>query len=304
MIKPYEILNVSEKATQDEIKAAYKKLAKKNHPDLNPGNKAAEAKFKDVARAFALIGTPEARAKYDRGETDEQKQHAYDEYMKQQGQRSRPSYEDTQRNRGRYSSRYQGFDEDVFGSFFGGAGSAGGQFNFQGQDEIYQLEINFEEAALGGEKIITLPNGKKLQVKIPPGIQEGQKLKFRGQGGEGIGSGPNGDVYVQISVRPSKTFRREGKDIISEVPVSIFEAINGGEVEVPTLHGRVSLKIPPGVSTGSKLRIKEKGITGATEKGHHIAVIKVVTPKDPPQEFREALAKLGERFAYHPRSEQ
>jgi len=284
MMNPYTTLNVAEKATQEEIKAAYKKLAKKNHPDLNPGNKAAEAKFKEIVNAYELIGTPEARAKFDRGETEEQQF---------QNQRSRPSYEDTQKTSGRYSSRYHGFDEDIFSSF-----------NFPGEDELYHLEVDFEEAALGGEKIITLPNGKKLQVKIPVGIQDGQKLKFKGQGGAGIGSGPNGDVYVQISIRPSKQFRREGRDILSEVPVSFFEAINGAEVEVPTLHGKVKLTIPAGVSSGTKLRIKDKGIGGVKEKGHHIAVVKVVTPKDPGPELKAALAGLQERFAYNPRSEQ
>lgn len=304
MTDPYVTLGVTQSATLDEIKAAYKKLARKYHPDLNPGNKEAELKFKDVAHAFDLIGTKEAKEKYDRGDTDEQKQHMYEEYMKNQGSRKRPFYGQSQGTHGRYSSAFSGgFDEDIFSQFFGRQGRSE-DFNFPGQDAQYQLEIDFLEAARGAERIITLPNGKKLQVKIPAGIHEGQKLKFAGQGEPSIGSGPPGDAYVEIRIRPSHEFRREGRDIISELPVSLFEAVNGAEIEVKTIDGPISLKIPAGVSSGTKLRLKDKGAGSGNQRGNHIVVIKVVTPKDPPAGMKEAFRNLEKEFAYNPRGQR
>ncbi len=302
MIDPYQVLGVSKTASLEEIKSAYRKLAKKHHPDLNPGNKEAEKKFKDVSHAFDLIGTEEARGKFDRGETDEQKQHMYEQYQREQQQgRRRPSYQHTQQGGGRYSSSFgDGFDDDVFSSIFGRASRSGGM-DFPGQDEQYNLEVEFLEAALGGEKVITLPSGKKLQLKIPAGIEEGKKLKFKGLGGQGIGKGAPGDAYIQISIRPSPTFKREGKDIISEVPVSFFEALGGAEIEVQTIDGSVMLKVPPGASSGSRLRIRNKGAGSGEDRGNHIVTLKVVMPKDPPPELREKIAELADRYGYNPR---
>lgn len=306
MKDPYQTLGVSSSASLDDIKSAYKKLARKHHPDLNPGSKAAEEKFKEISHAFNLIGTAEAKAKFDRGETDEQKQHQYDEYMKNQGSRGGPFYQETQNSGGRYSSEYaSGMDEDIFSAFFGRNKNRqrSGGFDFPGEDELYQMEIDFKESAIGAERILTLPNGKKLQVQIPGGITSGMKLKFRGQGGAGVGKGPPGDAYIQISVRPSEKFQREGQDILSEVPISLFEAINGGEVEVETVDGSVMLKVPSGVSSGTKLRIKGKGAGKVNERGNHLAVMKVMTPKAPSAEFRQAVAQLQKQFNYNPRTE-
>ncbi len=296
MKDPYLILSVSKSSGPDEIKVAYKKLARKYHPDLNPGNKIAEEKFKEVAHAFDLIGTAEAKAKFDRGETDEQKQQQYDDHVKNQGRNRGPSYSETQDQGGRYSHEYaSGMDDDIFSSIFGRKKDS------PGEDEIYQLEIDFLESVLGAQKTLTLPNGKKLQVQIPAGISTGMKLKFKGQGRPGRGSGSPGNAYIQINVKPSEQFKRDGNDIISEVPISFFEAMNGGEVEVDTVDGKVMLKVPPGVSTGTKLRIKGKGAGKENERGHHLALIKVVMPKDPPPGFKESIAQLEKEFNYNPR---
>lgn len=302
MTDPYATLGVSKNASLEEIKSAYRKLAKKYHPDLNPGNKEIEAKFKDVAHAFDLIGTKEAKEKFDSGETDEQKQHMYEEYMRNQGKRRQgPFYHSTQDGSSRYSSAFgEGIDDDIFSSFFGRGGRAQ-SMDFPGQDEKYQLEVDFKEAALGGEKIITLPNGRKLQVKIPPGIQEGQKLRFKGLGGAGIGKGAPGDAYIEISIKPSPHFIREGQNIISEVPISFFEAIQGAEIEVETIDGPVLLKVPPGVSSGTKLRIKQKGAGAADKRGNHLVSLKIVMPKDPPPALKQGVAELATRFSYNPR---
>jgi DnaJ-class molecular chaperone len=305
MNDPYHILGVNKNSSLEEIKVAYKKLARKYHPDLNPGKKESEDKFKEVANAFDLIGTAEARSKFDSGETDGQKQKQYDEYMKSQGKRRGPTYKETQDKGGRYSYEYAaGMDDDIFSSLFGKNKSY--QYNsgsdYPGEDELYQLEISFYESAVGAQKDITLPNGKKLQIQIPGGITSGQKLKFKGQGKPGIGTGASGDLFIQISVSPSEQFKREGKDIVSEVSISFFEAINGGDVEVDTVDGKIMLKIPAGVTTGTRVRIKGKGAGKLNERGYHYALIKVVMPKDPSVEFKESMALLEKQFNYNPRN--
>ena len=307
MFDPYAALGVSKTATQDEIKKAYRKLAKKLHPDLNPGNAEAEKKFKDVSHAFDLIGTPEAKAKFDRGETQEQENARYEEAFRQ---RRGPFYSNTQEDPegGRYTYSFQDGmgDEDLFEAIFGARGkrshrgrSHGG---FPGEDQLFQIEVEFEEAALGTEKIITLPNGKKLQVKIPAGIEEGKKLRFTGQGAPGMGGAPAGDLYLEIKIRPKEGFKRVGKDIEMELPISIFEAVLGGEVPVTTLDGQVMLKIPAGGSSGTKLRVKGKGAGAGESRGNLLVTLKIMTPKHPSEELKASLKPLSEQFAYDSRT--
>lgn len=301
MFDPYKTLNVSKSADQDEIKKNYRKLAKKYHPDLNPGNKEAEKKFKDISHAFDLIGTAEARAKFDRGETDEQQRQQYEDFMKQQ--QGRRSYYDTQHEGGRYS--YSFGDDINAGDFFEnlfGSGRRGGMGDFPGEDVAYKMEVDFKEAALGGEKVITLPDGKSLQVKIPAGIESGKKLRFKGLGRPGIGKGSAGDAYIEIIVKPLAGFSRNGKDIETELPISFMEAITGAEVQVPTLDGSVLMKIPPGVSTGSKLRIKGKGAGPENNRGNEIVILKVVMPKEVDPALKSAMENLKTQFDYNPRT--
>lgn len=298
MSDPYQILGLSKTATQDEIKKAYRKLAKSHHPDLNPGNKEAEKKFKEISHAFDQIGTAEARAKFDRGETQENP-------FGERG--SGRSYYHTQQDDegGRYSYSFDGdLGEDFFQEIFGRA--RGGHhsrrpFERSGEDELYQMEVDFKDAILGGEKLITLPQGKKLQVKIPAGVQDGAKLRFKGLGGPGTGNAPAGDMYVEIHIKPQKGFERIGDDVESEVEISFMEALLGAEVSVPTLSGNVMLKIPAGVSTGSKLRIRDKGVPG---KGHQIVKLKIVMPKEVDPALQEAIRHLQPKYDYNPRTLQ
>lgn len=301
MMDPYAVLQVTKSASQEEIKKSYRKLAKKFHPDLNPGNKEAEKKFKEISHAFDLIGTAEARAKFDRGETAEEFAGAAG------GGRSRgerPFYYHTQQDGGRYSYSFgEDMDaDDLFSQLFGGARGRGPRgMNIPGEDETYQMEIDFREAALGAEKTITLPSGKKLQVKIPAGIESGKKLRFKGQGGPGIGQAPPGDALVEIHVRPLEGFKRKGKDIETEVPVTFLDALTGGEVEVPTLEGTIMLKVPPGVSTGSKLRVKGKGAGSGDGRGNLIVVLKVVMPKHVDPHLMDVIKGLKNEHNYNPR---
>jgi DnaJ-class molecular chaperone len=301
MTDPYTILGVSKSSSVDEIKKSYRKLAKKYHPDLNPGNKEAEKKFKEISHAFDLIGTAENRAKFDRGETDEQQQKKYEEHIKSQGRRGQ-SFHDSQKGGGRYS---YSFGEDVGGDdFFENLFGRSRGNSLQGADVTYKMQIDFREAALGSEKTITLQNGKTLQVKIPAGIETGKKLRFKGMGEAGSGVGQPGDAFIEIEVKPLPGYKRSGMDIEVEVPISFIEAITGAEIKVPTLDGEVLLKVPAGVSTGSKLRIKGKGIGAGEQRGHEIVVLKVVTPKEISDALKSAVENLKPQFDYNPRTQQ
>lgn len=299
MKSPYEVLGVSTTATLDEIKKAYRKLAKAHHPDLNPGNKAAEARFKEISHAFDLIGTSEAKAKWDRGETDEQmRQHA--EEHASRGGRGHPFYTHTQQGSdgGRYSWSFgEDADEsDIFEHLFRGARQKRrSPENEPGEDLMFRLEVEFRDSILGAERILNLPHGKSLQVKIPPGVTDGTKLRFKGQGGPAAGKGPAGDAYVQIQVKPLEGFTRVGDDLETEIPIDVSTAVLGGEVRVSTLDGNVMLKVPAWTSTGAKLRVKGKGVRRPDHPGNLIVVLKIVLPKEVDPRLQEALREAGSR---------
>lgn len=326
MKDPYQILGVSKTASQDEIKNAYRALAKKYHPDLNPGNKEAENKFKDISHAYELVGTPEARAKYERGEF-EQVPPGFDGFAGF-GKRGRPGgggagpfYYQTQEGpagqAGRYSFSFggEGFDEDIFESIFGGLGGAGmgggrrsargaSSQGFPGQDVLYQMEVDLRDAVRGAEREITLPTGKRLAVKIPAGVTDGTKLRFAGLGEPGLNGGPAGDAFIEIRVREDARFKRQGDHLIMELPISLSEALFGGEVRVPTIDGEVMLKIPPRSNTDQKMKLSGKGVYNRSTKrrGDQIVVLKVMLPKKPDPELEEALKRWSERHHYDPRA--
>ena len=303
MKDPYQVLGVTQAATQDEIKSAYRNIAKKFHPDLNPGNKKAEVKFKDAAVAYERIGTPEARTKFDRGETQEQQQ----EQARSSADRG-PFYHETQADGGRYAYSFGGnaggddFFENLFRASSGARGGARAS-DLAGEDHLYQMSVDFRDAVLGAEREIALPGGKRLQVGIPPGIETGTKLRFKGQGGPGVGKGSAGDAYVEVTVRPLPGFRRVGSDIETEVSISFIEALLGSEIKVPTLDGSVLLKVPPGVSSGSRLRIRGKGVALSHAGGDQLVALKVVMPKKVDPDLAKAVQEWGGKYAYNPREE-
>ncbi len=294
---PYSTLGVSTTATQNEIKSAYRKLAKKLHPDLNPGNKQAEAKFKDVNKAYDLIGIPENRGKYDRGETTEQQEEAF-----RGRQRGGPFYHESQNNSGaRYSTSFEGFDPSIFESLFGEEVYQGRRRSSRGDDQYYSMEIDFNTSILGGEKEITLPSGNRLRVKIPGGIREGQKLRLTGKGDPGNGGAP-GDVYVEIKITPSLMFRRVGTDLEIDLPLSISESVLGAEIKVPTVDGHVLVKIPKGLSSGARVRIKGKGVPSAGGRGDQYVVVKIVMPEKIDSKLEEAIHHWSKDHKYNPRA--
>ncbi|OGI11512.1 MAG: hypothetical protein A2Y40_01685 [Candidatus Margulisbacteria bacterium GWF2_35_9] len=300
MIDPYKLLGVSEKSTDAEIKAAYRKLSKKHHPDLNPGNKEAENKFKEINNSYDMIKDKESRQKY-----NEQKE--YEDYQKNQSTHSKrqgPFYNQTQTSQGRYNTNFSGHYEDLFSSIFGGRVPRDDfEMNRPAQDVHYELQITFDEAVLGIEKEIVLAKGKNLKVKIPPGIEDGTKLRFKGQGLSGTKKGSFGDAYVEIHVNQSKQFTRKGNDLYLDVPITLYEAILGGKIEVQTVGGKATLTIPPHSNTGTKLRMKNKGYRqkATDHHGDQFVELLIKLPEKQNHELTDFLTKWSSEHPYNPR---
>jgi DnaJ-class molecular chaperone len=283
---PYTILGVKKDAPQEEIQKAYRRLAKKLHPDLNPGNKQAEEQFKDISAAYELLGDADKRARFDRGEIDASGQ-----------ERPRQRYyRDFADGDSQYSSD-AGFadfaSEDILSEIFGRQGR-GGTFRMRGPDAHYRLELAFLEAINGGKKQITLPDGSALDVTIPPGTRDGTVLRLRGKGRPGIGGGPPGDALIEIEVRPDPLFRREGDNIHVELPIPLRDAVLGGKVAVPTPTGTVTMTVPKWSNTGTVLRLKGRGVPRANgAAGDEYVTLKIMLPekRDP------ALEKLISQWA-------
>ncbi len=282
---PYATLGVPRSAEPEEIRNAYRALAKKHHPDLNPGSQASEAKFKEISHAYELIGDPESRAKYDRGESEVPPPDPAGG-----SGRYGPFYTRTQSSSdgrgGRYADSFAGgFDEDLFAGF---------GFAAEPEEEVYRMEIDLRDTVRGAEKEITLPTGKRLRVKIPPGVGTGSRLRFAGQGGPGRRSGQPVDVYVELQVRPDPRFEIEGNDLITRLRVPIPDAFFGGEVRSPTLDGEVLLQIPPRSNTGARLKLRGKGlfVKGTKTRGDEIVVVELVFPEPVEPEFAAAMKLL------------
>ncbi len=306
---PYEALGVSKTASDAEIKKAYRKIARDLHPDLNPDDKGAEARFKAASAAYDLLKDPAQRARFDRGEIDASGQerpeyHYYREYADAPG------------------SPYGGgapFDEsmdasDIFAEFLrqkargAGAGAGrgagrGGGFNARGADLRYTMNVSFLDAARGATTRITLPEGATLDVKIPAGTADGQTIRLRGKGAPGYGEGPPGDALVTIFVKPHPRFRREGNDILTTLPITIDEAVLGGKVPVDTIDGQVKLTIPKGASSGQVLRMRGRGVKSlrGSKRGDQLVELKIVSPPEVDDELAAFMRTWRKTHAYDPR---
>jgi DnaJ-class molecular chaperone len=265
MADPYKTLGVSRLASADEIKKAYRKLAKKLHPDLNPGDKKIETQFKEASAAYDLLSDVEKRRKFDRGELDENGNPRAGFQPGGPWNQARPG------GKAGRGPRDFGIDVDendeIFKDFFGfGRGRGGAGVKMRGADVTYRLEVDFLEAARGGKKRVGLTDGKTLDVAIPAGTENGSQLRLKGQGMPGQGGAANGDAFVEIVVKPHPYFERDGFDVLLECPISLQEAVLGGTVEIPTIDGRVALKVPIGSNSGTQLRLKGKGLTNPKSK--------------------------------------
>ena len=269
MPDPYKTLGVGRLATADEIKKAYRKLAKKLHPDLNPGDKKIESQFKEISAAYDMLSDVEKRRKYDRGELDDNGNPRAGFQPGGPWGNGRPGQGGGQAGGRARTAKDFGLDEgendEIFKDFFGfGRGRTG--LKMRGADVTYRLEVEFIDAALGGKKRLGLADGKTLDVTLPPGTEDGSQLRLKGQGMPGQGGAPNGDAFVEIGVKPHPFFERDGLDILLECPITLNEAVLGGTVQVPTIDGRVALKVPVGSNSGTQLRLKGKGILNPKTK--------------------------------------
>lgn len=292
---PYEVLGVARTASLSEIKKAYRGLAKKLHPDLNPGDKAAEEKFKAVSVAYGLLGDPEKRQRFDAGEIDA----SGVEQPKRQYYRDFAARD--QADRYTSDSGYADFsDDDVFAEILRRSREA--HANRRGEDLMYSLSIGFVESVKGANKRITLPDGSTLDVTIPPGMLDGRMLRLKGKGEPGHGTGGPGDALIKVEVLPDPRFRQEGDNVIVELPVSLSEAILGGEVRAPTPTGDVMLKIPGHSSSGTTLRLKGKGAPRREGGfGDELVRLKIVLPKPPDPELDAFIAQWEKGKAHNPR---
>jgi DnaJ-class molecular chaperone len=282
---PYQVLGVKKDASQEDIQKAYRKLAKKLHPDLNPGNKKAEEEFKQVAAANDLLSDPEKRARFDRGEIDASgAERPQQRYYRDFAEGSQHPYTG--------DAGFADFadEDDILSRIFRREGGA--NLRMRGQDVQYRLALDFLDAVNGGKQQLTLPDGSVLDVNIPAGTREGQILRLRGKGRPGIGGGPPGDALIEIDVRPHPFFTRKGDDIHVELPVSLGEAVLGGKVKVPTPSGSVTMSVPKWANSGRVLRLKGKGVARANgSHGDEYVTLKLMLPDKPDAELEKFVAQ-------------
>ena len=305
---PYSVLGVSRSSSADDIKKAYRKLAKLHHPDLKPGDAANEERFKEISAAYTLLSDSEKRAKFDRGEIDSsgQERHAGPRGHAGRGRADGGAADDS----------FFGGGDDWFSDLFGGArrrggpgaGSSGGPGagasssgpKVRGSDIAYSVTVPFVEAAQGTKRRISLSNGKSIDVAVPPGTENEQKLRLKGQGLPGMGGMPNGDAIIEVHVETHPFFTRQDGDIHVEVPITLNEAVLGATIHVPTISGKVAVKVPPGANTGSVLRLRGKGVasqSGGTA-GDQYVKLKVMLPDPPDAELVKFMEQWSKTRSY------
>jgi DnaJ-class molecular chaperone len=283
---PYATLGVKKDASQADIQRAYRRLAKKLHPDLNPGNTAAEDKFKEASAAYDLLSDPDKRARFDRGEinasgTERPRQQYYRDFADQHGWSAYTN------NSGFADFGDFSGSEDILSEIFGRAGR-----RRRGQDVRYHLDLSFLDAINGGKQSLVLPDGTTLDVNIPPGTRDGQILRLKGKGRPAPGDASPGDALIEISVLPHAYFTRKGDDIYLDLPISLKEAVLGAKLKVPTPSGTVTVAVPKWSSTGRVLRLKGRGAPRADGgKGDQHITLKLVLPQKPDPKLEKFVAQ-------------
>lgn len=287
---PYVALGVARGANADDIRKAYRRMAKELHPDVRPNDRASEERFKRATAAFNLLSDPQLKSRFDRGEIDADGNERAT-YGSRAGGAGR-GYTSTSSNGS--ATMDSAFDlGDIFSDLFGSAASSSRGFGkMRGRDIRLPVEIDFLEGVRGARKRVQLSDGRTLDVAIPPGVSEGQVLRLKSQGGPGVQGGPPGDALVELRIKPHAYFRREGEDIHIDLQISLVEAVEGAKIQVPTATGPVTLTIPEGANTGKVLRLKGKGVS---EKGDQFVRLLVMLPDPPDEEMKRFLRKWGRR---------
>jgi DnaJ-class molecular chaperone len=302
MMDPYEALGVARSATDKDIKDAFKKLARTYHPDLHPGDNAAEERFKEISAANDLLKDKEQRRRFDAGEIDasgaERPQQTYYRDFA-----DGPTYASHAAQDGFASN--EELEEFLARAFAGQGQRPRGQFRARGQDVSYVLPVGFLEVANGATRTITLPDGRTLQVTIPEGAVDRQMLRLTGQGMPGFGGGSAGDAYVELHVQPHPLFGRKEDNIHIEVPITLKEAVLGARIEVPTISGPVTVTVPKGSNTGGKLRLRDRGIRNRRtgQRGHQMITLTVVLPAAEEPELVAFLETWQPTIPQEPRKE-
>ena len=291
----YNILGVSKDASQDDIKKAYKKLARKYHPDLNPNDPTAQRKFQEINEANEVLSDPEKRKKYD--QYGENWKHA-DEFNAQQQQYGTNFGQNFSNDGTTYTSwstsgDTEGFS-DFFESLFGSRGKRKRSYGYRGQDYTAELHLTLQDAYETHKQILTV-NGKKLRITVPAGVANGQTIKLAGQGGEGMNGGPAGDLYITFVIDDDARFRREGDDLYVTAPLDLYTAILGGETIIETMNGKVKLKVAPGTQNNTKVRLKGKGFPVYKQDGSFgdlIVTYSIDIPTHLSEEQKELFRKI------------
>lgn len=277
----YKILGVDQNATQEEIKKAYRKLARKHHPDLNPNDKNAKSKFQQINEANEVLSDPEKRKKYDQYGKDWQHAEQFETEHK-------PEYSETQ---------FEGDFSDFFRSMFGEAARAGRsrQAKYRGEDYSAELHLNLIDAYETHKQTLTI-NGKNIRITIPAGIENGQIIKIAGHGGSGINGGPYGDLYITFLIANHPKFKRLGNDLYTKVDLDLYTAVLGGEITIDTLNGKVKLKVTPETQNGSKIKLKGKGFPVYKNEGQFgdlYVTYSVIIPRNLTEKEKELFTELS-----------
>jgi DnaJ-class molecular chaperone len=307
MSDPYSVMGVPKTASEDDIRKAFRKLAKKHHPDLNPGDKKAEARFKDITQANDILSDKEKRRRFDAGEIDATGSEVPPRgfYRDQAGSPGGAKY---YRSGGQEEfGDMSGIFEEMFRRRGGNGGGGGGGFGFDSDPApvTYTLPIAFLIAARGGKQRVTLPNGKTLDIDVPEGATDGQTLRLKGQGTPGVNGRPTGDAYVELRVQPHAFFEARDSNIHVELPVTITEAALGGKIKVPTVGGPVMLNVPAGSNTGTSLRLKGRGLLDkkSGERGDQYVKLKIVLPAEPDDKLKAFLEGWEAGKTHDPRKD-
>ncbi len=294
---PYSVLGVSKGASEKDIKSAYRKLAKELHPDVKPDDKAAEARFKKVSAAFAILGDKEKRGKFDRGEIDaDGNERAGFGPGGPGGFGGAHGPSGFGGRQGRGGAAGPDVFEDLFGGMFGQGGARSRGFGpSKGMDVRYKLDVDFLEAVNGARKRVSMADGRSLDINIPAGVETGQVLRLKSQGEPGPAGAAPGDALVELVIRDHPVYDRDGVNLRMDLKITLAEAVEGGKVPVATPSGKVSLNIPAGTSSGSVLRLKGKGVQVSPKAGDLFARLLIVLPAKPDDALKAFLKDWPQR---------